>query len=513
MPKPAGTPEAQATAAPAPEPEASDSPRAAGRAFLELTTRKGDYAGAARYLVLPQGEEARGPELARRLRAVLERHVDVDLDALSPASDGELKDGLPDGVDLLGHLPDGHGGQDPVFLVRVHSGSGHAWAFSRQTVARVDEWYDALPDRWIRDRIPQRLQRYGPWSVMWWQWLALPALVALALVAGRVIGATLGRTLNQVFRRTPTQWDEQLLRATSPALTMLLSVAAAAVSLPWLGLLPGPSAALRSLLVGLATIGAFWVLWRAIDVWARFMNQRPWAAGNPSARSLLSVTRTLARVLVAVTGLVATLAAFGYPVATMLAGLGIGGIAIAFGAQKTIENLFGSISLAADQPFRVGDFVKIEDSVTGNVERIGMRSTRVRTLDRTLVSLPNGKLADMRIETFGPRDRIRFAATIGLVYGTREDQLRRIVSGVEALLRASPKVWPESVVSSFAGLSPSSLDIEVLCWFETPDYAEFRELRQQVLFGIMRIVEDAGASFAFPTRTVHVVGDPPVARG
>src|SRR6185295_9678190 len=135
---------------------------------------------------------------------------------------------------------------------------------------------------------------------------------------------------------------------------------------------------------------------------------------------------------------------------------------------------------------RVGDFVNIEGAVTGNVERIGMRSTRVRTLDRTLVSIPNGKLADMRIETFGARDRIRFAATIGLVYGTREDQLRGIVSGVEALLRATPKVWPDSVVSSLAALSASSLDIEVLCWFETSDYAEFRELRQQVLFAIMR---------------------------
>ena len=510
--KAAATPEPPATAAPEPEPEASDSPRATGRAFLELTTRKGDYAGAARYLVLPQGEEARGPELARRLRAVLERHVDVDLDALSPASDGELEDRLPAGVDLLGHLPDSHGGQDPVFLVRVRSGSGHAWAFSRQTVARVDDWYDALPDRWIRDRIPQRLQRYGPWGVMWWQWLALPGLVALALAAGRLIGATLSRTLHRLFRRTPTQWDERLLQATSPAFTMLLSVAAAAVSLPWLGLLPGPNAALRSLLVGLATIGVFSVLWRAIDVWARFLNERAWATGNPSAQGLLSVTRSLARVFVAVTGLVATLAAFGYPVATMLAGLGIGGIAIAFGAQKTIENLFGSISLAADQPFRVGDFVNIEGAVAGNVERIGMRSTRIRTLDRTLVSIPNGKLADMRIETFGVRDRIRFAATIGLVYGTREDQLRRIVSGVEALLRATPKVWAESVVSSLAGLSASSLDIEVLCWFETPDYAEFRELRQQVLFGIMRVVDEAGASFAFPTRTVHLVGEPPAAR-
>jgi MscS family membrane protein len=250
------------------------------------------------------------------------------------------------------------------------------------------------------------------------------------------------------------------------------------------------------------------VLWRAVDVWADFLNQRAWASGNPSARSLLAVTRNLAHVFVAVAGVVATLAAFGYPVITVLAGLGIGGLAIAFGAQKTIENLFGSIALAADQPFRVGDLVKVED-FTGHVERIGMRSTQIRTMDRTLISLPNGKLADMRIEDFAARDRIRFATTVGLVYSTREDQLRRIVSGIEALLRATPKVWSETVVASFAGFSQSSLDVEVMCWFETQDLAEFRELRQQALFGIMRIVEAEGTSFAFPTRTLQIVGAPP----
>jgi MscS family membrane protein len=490
------------------EPEAADSPRAAARAFVELTTKRGDYSGAAQYLVLPAGENERGPELARRLRAVLERHLDIDIDALSPAPEGNLQDGLPDGVDTVGRLPDGRGGQDPAYVVRIRDAAGVRWAFSRQTVSRIDGWYDALPDRWVRDLVPQRLQRYGPWDVMWWQWLALPLLAALALAAGRVFGSVTARLLHRLFRRTPTQWDERLLARTSPALTLLWTIAAAAVLLPWLGLRPGAFAFVRSLLGGFATVGAFWVLWRAVDVWAQFLNERPWAADNPSARSLLSVTRNLARVFVAVTGLVATLAAFGYPVATVLAGLGIGGIAIAFGAQKTIENLFGSISLAADQPFRVGDLVRIED-FTGNVERIGMRSTQIRTIDRTLVSLPNGKLADMRIEDFAARDRIRFAATVALVYGTSEEQLRRVVSGIEALLRATPRVWPETVVASFAALSASSLDVEVLCWFETQDFAEFRELRQQVLFGIMRIVDEAGTHFAFPTRTLHVVGATP----
>jgi MscS family membrane protein len=492
-----------------PEAEAPDSPRAGMREFLRLAMRRGDFEAASRYLVLPPGEEGRGPELARRLRAVLERQSDVKLDALSAASEGNRDDGLPEGVDRVGQVPDGQGGLDTVFLVRTRTASGARWAFSGQTVSRIDAWYDGLPDRWIREALPERLQRTGPWGVMWWQWLALPVLAAVALVVGRVVGGATTRLLHRIFRRTPSIWDERLLKQIGPALTVLWTVGAAAVLLPWLGLRTGVDQKVRGLLGGFATVGFFWVLWRAVDVWSQYLMERPWALTNPSARSLLSVTRNLARIFVAVTGLVAALNALGYPVATVLAGLGIGGIAIAFGAQKTIENLFGSISIAADQPFRVGDVVKVED-ITGVVERIGMRSTQIRTPDRTLVTLPNGKLADMRVEDFAARDRIRFATTLQLVHGTSEEQLRRIVADVEALLRAHPKVWPETVVVSFASLGPSSLNVEVLCWFQLPENAEYRTARQETLLGILRIVEAAGARFAFPTQTLHVVGTAPV---
>jgi len=503
--KPAATPAPIPTATPEPAPEAADSPRASARSFIDLVARKGDFKGAARYLQLPAGEEARGPELARRLRAVLERYLDIDLDAVSPLSEGSQQDGLPPGVDTVGNVPDGRGGYDPVFIVRSRDSAGTYWAFSRQTVARIDGWYDALPDRWVRDWMPGRLQLYGPGSLMWWQWLAVPALLVVALVLGRVLGAFTTAVLHRLFRRTPTEWDERLLRRTSPALTLLWAVAVAAGLRPWLALLPDADRSFRSLLGGAATIAVFWALWRSVDVWAQFLMGRPWAAENPSARSLLSVTRNLAKLFVGIGGVVATLGAFGYPVVTVLAGLGIGGLALAFGAQKTIENLFGSISIAADQPFRVGDFVKVED-FTGNVERIGMRSTQIRTLDRTLISLPNGKLADMRIEDFASRDRIRFAATVSLVYATSEEQVRRVVGGIEAMLRAHPKVWPDVVVARLAAFAASSLDVEVLCWFQTTDFAEFRDFRQEALLGIMRVVEEAGTAFAYPTQTVHAVG-------
>jgi MscS family membrane protein len=235
-----------------------------------------------------------------------------------------------------------------------------------------------------------------------------------------------------------------------------------------------------------------------------FLTTRPGIIENASARSLLSLLRNAAKAFVALGAVLATLGAFGYPVTTVLAGLGIGGIALAFGAQKTVENLFGSVSLAIDQPFRLGDFVKIQDFV-GNVERIGMRSTQVRTLDRTLISIPNGQLSEMRIEDFASRDRIRFACTVGIVYGTSEGQIRRILAGMEQVLRDHPTIWPDTVVVRFAGFGASSLDIEVLAWFHTADVDEFRDCRQDALLGFMRVVEAEGSSFAFPTQTVHLV--------
>ncbi len=510
-PKKTGSSESkpQATPSPAasPEPvvEAADSPRASVRAFLELTTRRGDYKGAARYLALPAEDDARGPELAWRLRAVLERRLDVDLDTVSPLAEGDAQDSLPPGVDTVGRIPNDRGSTDTVLVVRTRDEKGPFWAFSRQTVAKIDGWYDDLPDRWVRDWMPERLQRYGPGDLMWWQWLALPVLAAIALALGRLLGATTVRLLARLTARTATPWDDRLVRRISPGLTLLWATVVAALLLRRLALLPGAHASVRSALGALATFAVFWGLWRSVDVWTQLLMERPWAADSPSVRSVVSVTRNLVKIVVAVGGVVATLAALGYPVVTVLAGLGIGGIALAFGAQKTIENLFGSISIAADQPFRVGDFVRIED-FTGNVERIGMRSTQIRTPDRTLITVPNGRLADLRVEDFASRDRIRFAATVGLVYGTREPQIRRVVGGIEQMLLAHPKVSRSDVAVKLAAFGPSSLDIEVLCWFGTADFEEFRSLRQETLLAIMRIVEEAGTALALPTtRTVHLV--------
>ena len=360
---------------------------------------------------------------------------------------------------------------------------------------------------WLRAVVPDSLRRPGPGGLSLWQWLAIPSLALLALGLGRVLGAGSRTILSRIAQRSAVRWGDQLLPVVSPTLTLLWATALAALMLTWLALPPGPLGVARAGLAALATLACFWALWRSVDVGVQAVSELPSIRDDPSTRSLLSVAQNLLKAFLFVGGVASLLAGFGYPVATVLAGLGIGGIALAFGAQKTIENLFGSVALAVDQPFRVGDFVRIEGFI-GNVERIGMRSSQVRTLDRTLISVPNGKLADMQIEDFASRDRIRLHATIGVVYGTTEAQMRKILGDIEAFLRQHPQVWQDTIVVRFGSFGDSSLNIEVMCWFETTIFDEFRDYRQEVLLAIMRIVEAAGSSFAFPTRTLHVVAEP-----
>jgi MscS family membrane protein len=490
-------------------PAAPDSPRASLARYLDLC-RDGGYAEAARYLDLPESEAARGALLARRLKAVLDRHLWVDLDSVSPLAGGDPDDGLPAATDEIGRLAAGSGPREPVRLRRLEDPDEPRWLFAQATVRQIDRWYEALPDRWLRERLPEFLLRPGPRELLRWQWGALVLLFPVALLLGRLLAGLARRLLARFLARTRPAWDDAIAsRLVGPA-TLAFALAAARLLVPALGLYAPAEAFVGRLLRSAALLTLFWAMWRVVDVAREALWSSAWARTSASALSLISVGGRLAKLIVAAFGLVAALSELGYPVAGMLAGLGLGGLALALAAQKTVENLFGSASLALDRPFGVGDFVKVEDFV-GTVEAIGLRSTKFRTLDRTLVSIPNGRLADMRLESYSARDRMRLACTLGLVYGTTAEQLRRVLHGLEEVLRSHPRIWPEAVVVRFKEFGACSLDVEVMAWFETPDWSEFQLIRQEVLLRFMEVVERAGTSFAFPTRTVHVVGGTPLA--
>jgi MscS family membrane protein len=319
-----------------------------------------------------------------------------------------------------------------------------------------------------------------------------------------VLGWITRRILGHLAARTKTTWDDVLLERITAPLTALWAVALFTVLQPWLVLPEGPALVLQHLLRAATYLAVFWMGFRSVNVAFAFMAEAPWTRANANLAGLLPVGRKVSKVVLAALGGVAVMNELGFQVASLLAGLGIGGIALALAAQKTVENLFGSLSIGVDQPFRTGDFVKIEDFV-GTVEAIGMRSTRIRTLDRTIVTIPNGKLADMRTETFAPRDRIRLLANLGLLYSTTAAQMREVLAGLERILRAHPKIWPDTVVVRFSAFNDSALNVEVMAWFQTADFNEFTAIRQELFLAFMEVVERAGTSFAFPTRTLHVV--------
>jgi MscS family membrane protein len=349
--------------------------------------------------------------------------------------------------------------------------------------------------------------RVGPGDLAVWQWLGIAVAIASSWLLGRAVAFVFLRLAGLATARTTTTFDDELFARLRQPLRALASIGLLRIFLPWLVLSGAAAQIAKDALLASFALVLVWSALRSIDLAIVRLTTASWAASRPTSRALLTLIGRIGKVLVIVIAGIGFLSGLGLPVASLLAGLGIGGIALAFGAQKTVENLFGAVALGVDQPLREGDFVKVEEHTLGTVEAVGLRSTRVRTLDRTLVSLPNGKLADMRIESYTVRDRCRLATTLGLVYGTTADQLREVLAGFERVLRQHHGIWPNDVVVRFSAFGAHSLDVEIMAWFMTNDWGQFRIWRQEVLIGFMEVVEKAGSAFAFPTRTIHVAGE------
>jgi MscS family membrane protein len=356
---------------------------------------------------------------------------------------------------------------------------------------------------WIAENFPGPLLVVGPFGVQVWQWLALLTLIPLSGLIGRLIGRPTRDLLRRLVAKTSNQFDDELVSASREPITLFWSVLASRLLLFWVGLPPGAQKVVIELQQALLIVAVFWMLLRTITVLQQGLPKTIDLNAHPAMRSLIPLGGRIAKVFVFAIGVLTVLAAFGFKVGTILAGLGIGGVAIALGAQKSLEHFFGSVSIGVDQPFRIGDWVIVGD-VEGEVEAIGLRSTRIRTIERTVVTIPNGTLAEARVENFGARERIRMRTIIGLEYGTSEATMRAVRDDIEKLLRAHPLCWPDRVVVRFFQFGPSSLDIDVFCWLMTAQVDEFRAARETLYLGIIAIVERHGAKFAFPTQTVHV---------
>ena len=253
----------------------------------------------------------------------------------------------------------------------------------------------------------------------------------------------------------------------------------------------------------IAVVGLTWLVLHLIDAGAEIIERRRPEAAN----AVIRLSATLIKALAVVLGLVVIFYYFaGINLTAVVAGLGIGGIAVAFAAQKTIENFFGGLFLVWDKPIRLGDFCKAGEH-QGTVEHIGLRSTLIRTLNRTVVSIPNGQLSSISVENFAMRDRFLFRHTLNLRYETTADQLRYVLAQIRELLYQHPRVDSTTARVRFVGFGQSSLDVEIFAYVLETVHESFLAVQEDLLLRIMDLVESSGSGFAFPSQTLYMAKD------
>ncbi len=484
-------------------------PQDAVREFLEAS-REGDYEQAAAYLNLralpPKKRVTTGPELARNLKVVLDRALWVDWEALSEEPTGEPDDGLPPGVDRVGVI-DAASGAVEILVERVRAPSTEPqWRFATSTVARIPGLYDEFGYGTLGRWLPDAFFTIRFFEVELWQWVGLGVLIILSWVLGSLGAFTVIRLSRKIASRTKTTLDDDLLHAASSPLVLFLVVALFYGGSLTLGLSVLASRFTTGAAKGLLIIAVTWLALRVVDVAARGMEQRLAARGEMAAHTVIQMGSRIVKVFLLTLAVLSALSNLGFNVTGLLAGLGVGGIAIALAAQKTFENFFGGISIMIDRPIQVGQFCRYGDKI-GTIESIGLRSTRVRSLDRTIVTIPNAEFSSIQIENFAARDRIRFHTVLGLRYETTADQLRFALVELRRFLLSHPRVNPDPARVRFVGFGAYSLDLEVFAYVDTSDWAEFLAIREDLLLRIMDIVEKSGSGFAFPSQTLYVGKD------
>jgi MscS family membrane protein len=333
-----------------------------------------------------------------------------------------------------------------------------------------------------------------------WLWVALPSVFVGAWVVTRLVVAMVMGVAGKISRH-PGFFDAYISPMGGPLALFLTGVIFVASQ----NLLPIDEevvAKLTSFNAAVFTFAVAWGLMRLTHNLFGGVRDRFLADGRAGAAAIIPLMRKMSKATIVVLAIIFLLQNWGFDVAAIIAALGVGGIALALASQKSVENLFGGVMISLDQPIRVGDFGEFGGFV-GTVEDIGLRSTRIRTLNRTVVSIPNSEMASIRLESFAPRDKILLKTLLGLRYETTGDQMRYIVTAIKELLMAHKMVENDPARVRFVAFNNYSLDVEIFAYVKTSDYSEFLAVQEDLFLRIMEIVHEAGSDFAFPSQTMY----------
>ncbi len=476
------------------DPLGRTTPQDAVYQFLEACHAR-QYVKAWHYLDLrqmqPADREKNGPELAKQLEDLLD-DTPFDIATVSRSPEGDVADGLPLSRERLATFQlDGKPLELHLEHVELKPGL-KVWLVSADSVPLIPKAHQLLAETPLEKKLPQALVTHEILDTPVWRWIALLAIGLLAWFAAGLVALAVASAYYRVSE-IQSFTIEKLL---APA-RVCLAIAGFRAAME----LAPPSAVVRLYLGRALAMGFFLALAWAGAVVIDLVGERWRSRLDPHMKamtySVLPLGRQVLKLLLFLIAILAVLSAWGYNTTTIMAGLGVGGLAVALAAQKTIENLFGGISVIGDRPVLVGDFCRFSNRV-GTVMHIGLRSTRIRTLDRTVVSVPNGQFSTMELENFSARDKIWFHQTLSLRRDTTSDQLRRVLSSARDILEQNPKVETGDIPVRFTGIGTYSLDVEVFAYVLTSDFDVFLGIQQELLLELMRAVERAGTGLAVP---------------
>jgi MscS family membrane protein len=412
-----------------------------------------------------------------------------------------------------------------IVIERVKSGprSGE-FLFSAGTVARSVEFYERVRDLPYTRPVPLEHFREmtisgGGWMIPFAWIKALPSWlrvrvgeqslwkwILLVLILG--CGALLLRPVSRLSRRGSDQRPllQSFARLALPLFFLIATPTVTYFALLQINLIGQAASVLQLAATAIMFLAGAWIVWRIAPVLAEVIIATPKINTESIDAHLIRICMRLLG-LVAAAGLLAVGAGqLGLPVYGIVAGLGVGGLAIALAAQPTVENLIGGLSLFADKPIRVGDLCRY-GTEEGTVEAIGIRSTRIRGRDRTLTTMPNGVLSKMPLVSLAKRDQMLIQSVIGVRYETNPEQLRYLLVKIREALLRHPKIDPDLVRVRFVGFGASSLDIELFGYVKTTKRPEFLSVREEIFLQVMDIVNESGTGFAFPSQTLYLGRD------
>lgn len=356
---------------------------------------------------------------------------------------------------------------------------------------------------WIRDHVPANMTGRA-FMLEFWQWAALGILVLIGLVTHVIAIRIMSVVIVRVLEAGGADPDPASVKSGVRPFGILIMTGFWWLVIDLLGLHEDVLKVIMITIKSLSAVVAVWGTYRVVDVVCEALERKALKTESRYDDLLVPLIRKSLKTFVVVFGAVFIADTLQFSIKSLLAGLGLGGLAFALAAQDTVKNFFGSITVVLDRPFEVGDWVLI-DKVEGSIEELGFRSTRIRTFYNSVITLPNAKLLTAVVDNMGRRQYRRWTTKLGVSYHTTPEQLEALCEGIRELIRSHPYTRKDYYLVSVTGLAASSIEVMIYAFFETPDWGRELRERQRLILDMLRLCRALGIEIAFPTQTLHVV--------